>query len=1535
MTISRDRRRCAVVLMAFMLVSSVGLSWPRSSRPAAAERADDQSAPSPNHVARTTPALGSNRASTGRVDSAYGKLPISFEANQGQTDSKVKFISRGGGSTLFLTSSSAVLTVKSASKKAINEGSRLLSKPHVAALRMSMVGANPVPEITGLERLGGSSNYFRGNDPSKWQSNIPTYARVEYRELYPGVNLVYYGNQEQLEYDFQVAPGGNPGDIRMAFEGVRKITISAEGDLILRTSVGDIGMHKPSIYQETNGTRQSIAGRYVIKGKRQIAFEVGGYDKSKALVIDPVLTYSTFLGGTGYDYGRSIAVDSAGNAYITGQTSSFNFPVTINAYNTTYANGYDVFVTKLNPDGSGLVYSTYLGGNSDDGGYGIAIDSSGNAYITGMTMSTAYPTTPGAYQTTLQGGSYNGGDAFVTKLNPDGTALIYSTYLGGTNVEQANGIAIDSSGNAYVAGYTYSSNFPTTPNAFQTTISTGGGSDAFVTELNTTGTALVYSTFLGGTGADQANAIKVDSTGHACVTGMTTSNNFDVTPGAYQTTYGGSPGGYNATGDAFVTKFDPTGTSLVYSTYLGGTGDDAGFGIDLANSGEAYIAGSTSSGDFPTTPGVVRVGNGGMTKSTNGADSWFASNTGLISATELSLAINPSNPSTVFVGSAGVGVFKSTNGGSNWGAVNSGLTDLTIKALTIDPTATSIMYLGTNTRGVFRSTDSGASWRAINTGQNGMSVNTVKIDPFSPSIIYAGTESGISKSTNGGASWIVSGSGLNQGNVNDLAIDPIAPSTIYAGLAYGGVFKSTNSGATWSATSLSPANVRSVLLDPLSHSTVYAGTDNGVQKSTDSGGSWTGVNTGLSNRNVNALTVSPADSSTVYASTQNGVFKSTNGGMTWAPRNNGLAGAVVNTLAIDPSNAATIYCGSAFGSTDAFVTKLNSSGSALSYSTYLGGISGDQAASISVDASGNAYVTGNTASQNFPTTAGGFQFYYGYSNDAFVTKLDPMAAALVYSTYLGGSDYEYGYSVVADALGSAYVTGTTQSQNFPTTPGSFQPVRTGYYYYSDGFVSKLAAIPSLTADLGITMTASTGPFVAGSYLTYSISVTNNGPEPTSSVLVTDQLPSSLIFSNCSSSNYYCSHAGNTVTFPINLLDVGATANMQVSVVVSCAIASSEMIDNTVTVDSNATDPNPSDNSATATISATNPGITLSPTSQLFPREGGSSYVNVNAGNGCTWTSVSNVPWVTITSSTNCCYGYVNYTVAANAGATRSGTMTIAGQTFTVNQTGCDFTLDRDHQSFAGGGGNGTVNVTANLGSCAWTATTSSPFITITSGASGTGNGSVQYSVAANASAGSRSDGITIAGQTFTVYQGIDFLDVPPNNPFYSDIGKLSARGVTLGCGSGNYCPNDPITREQMAAFILRAKGEFSPPTPASQRFNDVPPSNTFYNFIDRLAVLQITLGCTPDHLMYCPTDPVKRDQMAAFILRGLGEFNPPTPGSQRFNDVPPGNLFYNFIDRMAVLNITLGCTPDHLMYCPNDSVTRGQMAAFLVRAFQL
>jgi hypothetical protein len=268
---------------------------------------------------------------------------------------------------------------------------------------------------------------------------------------------------------------------------------------------------------------------------------------------------------------------------------------------------------------------------------------------------------------------------------------------------------------------------------------------------------------------------------------------------------------------------------------------------------------------------------------------------------------------------------------------------------------------------------------------------------------------------------------------------------------------------------------------------------------------------------------------------------------------------------------------------------------------------------------------------------------------------------------------------------------------------------------------------------------------------------------------------------------------------------------------------------------------------------------------------------------------------------------------------------------TQTSTPCSYTISPMSQSFAANGGTGSINVTAPAG-CPWTAVSNNPsFITITGGSNGSGNGTVTFSVGTSTSTNIRNGTITVAGITFTVFQGAAFLDVPQAHPFYTEIGKLSARMVTLGCSAGNYCPDDVVTRQQMAAFIIRALGDFNPPQPPSQRFLDVLPSNPFYAFIEQMAIRQITLGCGGGN--YCPGDPVLRDQMAAFIIRGLGEFNPPDPPFQRFPDVPPGNPFYRFIDRMAVLQITLGCGGGN--YCPTLAVSRGQMAAFLVRAFNL
>jgi hypothetical protein len=538
---------------------------------------------------RQTPRPAESRLSqTARahLNSGYGKLPLAFEPNQGQTDARARFLARGGGMTAFFTDSGTVMVLSRGERrdpKAMPRERREPAKVEQAVVRMKLEKAAKPRHVAGVEKLPGVSNYFIGNDPKKWRTDVPHYARIEYEGVYPGIDLVWYGNQRQLEYDFVVAPGAEPKQIQVAYEGVESVDVGADGELVLRTALGEVRQRQPRVYQEIGGKRVEVGARYALAARNRVSFQLAQYDRKRELRIDPVvLVYSTYLGGD--DEGYGIAVDGAGSAYITGFTYSVNFP-TQSPYQATLQGTYNVFVTKLTPAGNALVYSTYLGGSGEDEGYGIAVDGSGSAYVTGYTTSTNFPT-QSAYQTTLQGSQ----DAFVTKLSPAGSALVYSTYQGGSGSDWGSGIAVDGAGSAYVTGYTNSTNFPT-QSPYQATFQ-GGEYDAFVTKLTPAGNALLYSTYLGGSGIDQAYGVAVDGVGSAYVTGRTESTDFP-TRSAYQAT---CQGNY----DAFVTKLTPAGNALVYSTYLGGSDYDGGEGIAVDGAGSAYIAGYTGSTNFPT-----------------------------------------------------------------------------------------------------------------------------------------------------------------------------------------------------------------------------------------------------------------------------------------------------------------------------------------------------------------------------------------------------------------------------------------------------------------------------------------------------------------------------------------------------------------------------------------------------------------------------------------------------------------------------------------------------------------------------------------------------------------------------------------------------------------------------------------------------------------------------------------------------------------------------------------------------------------------
>jgi photosystem II stability/assembly factor-like uncharacterized protein len=973
---------------------------------------------------------GDSRAT---IHENYGNLPLSFEANRGQTDASVNFVARGPGYNIFLTPGEAVLafrthdqnskdpiTVREADELNGVRGARfrqreLSSEVGEAAsakdvkgalVRMRLENANPNPTaIAGADELPGKVNYFHGNDSSKWLTNIPTYSKVAYRGVYPGIDIVYYGNGRELEYDLVVQAGADPNAIKVKYDGMNDLNIGRDGNLILKTKAGDIQLKKPLVYQEINGARKLIDGRYVTRGANSVGFRVAQYDRTKPLVIDPILSYLSLVNADGNGY--AIAVDNNGFAYIAGTVSELNTTVSV-SQSSAGGGGYDAFVTKLNQDGTNVIYSTYLGGNGEEEAYGLAVDAPGNAYITGYASGT-FPTTPGAIQTV----SASAFDCFVTKLNPSGSALVYSTFYGGNDFDEGVGIAVDAAGNAYVTGDTRSSNLVTTPGALQS--ANAGGADGFILRLNSDG-------------------------------------------------------------------------SLGYATYLGGGGFDLGIGIAVDSSSNAYVTGQTASFNYSQVNSLQgpQGTDRGLFRSTNNGANWNLSNTGLTTSFVYSIVIDRNTPTTIYAGTAG-GVSKSTDGGVTW--VTTGPTNGTVRTLAIDPSNSSIIYAGTAS-GVYKTTNGGASWMAINNGMvvsfasgSGtfpVTIRNLVIDPGNPNTVYAGSSSGIYKSTDGGANWFRLTSGLPSSNIQTVVIDPANPAMLYVGLNSLGVFKSTNSGANWTAanTGLSNLSIRSLAMAPNDPNTLYAGTLNGIFKTTNGGTSWSAVNNGLLTpytdsvsripAAINAIVIDPVTPTNVYAAASsqsfgNGFFgltsilKTTDGGANWNAVTNGFGSLNNNvaSLAINPTNPSQVYAGN-FGDADGFAAKINPSGTSLVYSTYIGSNRSDYGIGIAADSAGNAYVCGVVSGTNLPTTAVAMDTNLSGTTDVFVTKLSSAGTSRLYSTYLGGNDIEDSYGLAVDSAGNAYVTGLTYSTNFPVTSGSFQTTKGGRSSNnSDAFITKL------------------------------------------------------------------------------------------------------------------------------------------------------------------------------------------------------------------------------------------------------------------------------------------------------------------------------------------------------------------------------------------------------------------------------------------------------------------------------------------------
>ncbi len=633
-------RYCPVLLWFALLL--LGILALHSAVPASQLSASGRNSSVP--AAFAAPDLASNRPSV-RVD--LGQLPLRFEPNQGQTDPRVNFLARGAGYGLFLTPDQAVLTLHSPSRSP-------------AVVRMQLAGANRAAAAAGASPLPGKSSYFIGNDAAKWHHNIPQFARVRYLDVYPGVDLVYYGNQGQLEYDFEVAPGADPSSIAWRFQGEEKASLDGGGNLVLATGNGEVRLNAPRIYQQFGAEQRPVAGHFAFRQDGKVGFELAAYDRRRALVIDPVLTYSTYFGGSGSEACSgiagiviagvlsppsgcpAIAIDASSNIYFAGTTTSADFPVvpaasaTPHAFQTALAVAPDVFVTKLNAAGSAVVFSTYLGGDGVDTSAGVAADSAFNVVVAGTTTSTNFPTSSAsAFQATPAGA---GAHAFVSQLDPVGETLLYSTYLSGNGTESARGLALDPRNQIYVIGATTSTNQPDATHSFPATLgaiqtASLGTSQFFVSKIDPTligFPSLVYSTYFGGgdplNGVTLGGGIAVDANANVYITGGTNFQHtgsattdfpilnayqgcLDTPPPATPPATAPSCSTSVTAPDAFVAKIDPaaaSGAQLIYSSYLGGTGDDVGYGIALDSGLSVYITGSTSSTDFTipssTTP---------------------------------------------------------------------------------------------------------------------------------------------------------------------------------------------------------------------------------------------------------------------------------------------------------------------------------------------------------------------------------------------------------------------------------------------------------------------------------------------------------------------------------------------------------------------------------------------------------------------------------------------------------------------------------------------------------------------------------------------------------------------------------------------------------------------------------------------------------------------------------------------------------------------------------------------------------------------
>lgn len=977
-----------------------------------------------------------------RARETLAKLVLRFE--EVRERGNVRFAARAQGMTVGILPTEAVMRLNGgkepgpASRVSSTSGelnarppdavrSATIQRSEPAVLSMKLIGANRRARAVGENQLAAKTNYFVGNDCGRWRTSLANYERVKVNQIYRGVDVFYYGAGHQLEYDFKVAPGASYKAIRLRFTGARRVWLDGTGELLIETRAGTLRHRKPNAYQQINGARKGIDAQYVLDGRNGARFALGSYDKGLPVVIDPVLAYSSFFGGEGDDAINGVALDSSGNVYVTGTTDSRDLPTTAGAFQPHGQLSSELgFIAKFDLTNNSLIYSTYLGGGKGAGfvqthSNAIAVDSLGNAYVTGRTNATDFPITPGAIQASLAGGS---ADAFVAKINSTGSALTYSTYLGSSK--------------------------STNP----------GDPLPFVQDV----------------GLDEGLGVAVDLTGSAFITGRTTGSDFPTTPGSLKTIHNndvilqsGVDAPFRALGDAFITKLNPTGAMLLYSTYLGGRGEDSGSGIAVDAFGNACVIGTTEAADFQIANAVqatlagrsdafltrLNVDGSGLVYSTyiggSGEDNGKAivldgvGNayvTGATSSSDLRTTQGAFQPA-----SFDVNLFKSTNAGANWFASNAGIpTDVSLSEVVVDPANSSILYANSS-NSVFNSTDGGRSWKNTRDqpvpASSTVPTKLITFDPRRPSTVYGVWEPGrflpiIMKSLDSGRTWQQINSNFPPSqfmlSIFSLTVDPVNTSTLYTSTSLG-LFKMTD-GGNWVERDRGLFNETGFLtflsVNPRNPARLLGAAGAKMFMSNNGGKKWTP--TGVGNARVSWATFDPARP-IVYAS-EAGLFKSTDDGDSWREIETDLPD--IGKIVVDPNNQSILYTAAPTGT-------FKSMDGGSHWSAINNGLRTDAAISVT----GIESITVDARNTSTLYAAGA-----GHGEDVFVARLNSAGTAFDYFTYLGGTSDETPSAIAVDLAGNAYITGLTGSEDFPV----LKPLQVDKTLgFNDVFVTKLNA----------------------------------------------------------------------------------------------------------------------------------------------------------------------------------------------------------------------------------------------------------------------------------------------------------------------------------------------------------------------------------------------------------------------------------------------------------------------------------------------